>query len=646
MKTAILSLALLLALITAPIGPALAQEPEGAGPLPSITYQGRLDDGGTPVTGQVNLLFRFFDSQTGGAEVWSDSVSGVAVNNGYFTEQVFVPANRFEQDLWLEIEVENPAGSGQSQTLTPRQPVTPAPRALVADSVAQDALLWQPASNRPDHIQYNSGWVGIGTASPAAPLHVEDDDGLSLLASQSGSGSLDVAILGDATASSGDVIGVWGRARTSPGGTGVLGEARGGAGTSTGVHGISESLGGAAVYAQHRNGTGAGRALWADTVSPLGYAGYFSGGRNYFEGNVGIGVETDPNFLLDAKGPGASLRAHAAGGTAAFLRLEREGAGESYIALGNNDSMFFSINAIDRMVLDTEGQLGLGTQTPDASVDVVIGGSTQTGMQVTNNAGGTGYVANVGFNGVGFQATTSSGTGVSAIANGSGSVGVAATANASDGTAIEGRTTASSGSTIGVFGGTNSSNGVGVHGETAFGGTGVLGISQAGGIGVRAVAPASGVALFAEGNVQINGTLSKSAGSFRIDHPLSPKTHYLSHSFVESPDMMNIYNGNVTTDDEGFAEVTLPDWFEALNRDFRYQLTVIGSFARAAVWEKIRDNHFVIRTSDPGVEVSWQVTGIRDDPYARANPIEVETPKPEDKVGNYQFADWEDYADR
>jgi len=131
------------------------------------------------------------------------------------------------------------------------------------------------------------------------------------------------------------------------------------------------------------------------------------------------------------------------------------------------------------------------------------------------------------------------------------------------------------------------------------------------------------------GNVDVIGTLTKPGGSFRIDHPLDPANEYLYHSFVESPDMMNIYNGSVTTDKHGLATVILPDYFEALNRDFRYQLTPVGQFAQAYVAEKVAGNHFVIKTSKPGVEVSWQVTGIRHDAYANQHRIQVEEPKPQ-----------------
>jgi hypothetical protein len=146
--------------------------------------------------------------------------------------------------------------------------------------------------------------------------------------------------------------------------------------------------------------------------------------------------------------------------------------------------------------------------------------------------------------------------------------------------------------------------------------------------------------VFLGGDVEVGGILSKGGGSFRIDHPLDPENKYLSHSFVESPDMMNIYNGTVSTDGAGYATVVMPEWFEALNRDFRYQLTVIDSadsdsFAMAKVVGEMRDGRFRIRTSEPDVTVSWQVTGIRQDAFANANRIPVEQDKPLGERGSY-----------
>ncbi len=138
---------------------------------------------------------------------------------------------------------------------------------------------------------------------------------------------------------------------------------------------------------------------------------------------------------------------------------------------------------------------------------------------------------------------------------------------------------------------------------------------------------AAGGSIDAEGDFDINGVLSKTSGTFKIDHPLDPENKWLYHSFVESPDMMNIYNGNVTTDETGTARVELPTYFNALNIDYRYQLTVIGSFAQAVIWEKIENNVFTIKTDEPNIEVSWQVTGVRNDKFARENRVQVEVEK-------------------
>jgi hypothetical protein len=139
------------------------------------------------------------------------------------------------------------------------------------------------------------------------------------------------------------------------------------------------------------------------------------------------------------------------------------------------------------------------------------------------------------------------------------------------------------------------------------------------------------------GRVAIFGALFKSSGAFRIDHPLDPSRKYLNHSFVESPDMKNIYDGVATLDETGEALVELPDWFEALNQDFRYQLTCIGGYAPVYVAEEIAHNHFRISGGRVGLKVSWQVTGIRHDAYANLNRIPVEEDKPDAERGTYMF---------
>lgn len=143
-------------------------------------------------------------------------------------------------------------------------------------------------------------------------------------------------------------------------------------------------------------------------------------------------------------------------------------------------------------------------------------------------------------------------------------------------------------------------------------------------------------AMYANGSVTISGNLTKAGGSFKIDHPLDPANKYLYHSFVESPDMKNVYDGVVVMDRDGEAQVELPEWFEALNKDFRYQLTAIGAPApNLHIAEEIGQNHFRIAGGVSGLKVSWQVTGIRHDAYADAHRIRVEEDKPAELRGSY-----------
>jgi hypothetical protein len=137
------------------------------------------------------------------------------------------------------------------------------------------------------------------------------------------------------------------------------------------------------------------------------------------------------------------------------------------------------------------------------------------------------------------------------------------------------------------------------------------------------------------GNLAISGSFSKGSGTFKIDHPEDPENKYLVHSFVESPEMLNVYSGNATTDANGYATVVLPDYFEDVNTEFRYQLTPIGSFAQVIIGEEVQGNKFIIRSSEPNLKVSWMVTAVRNDPYARANRIIPVVDKEGDEKGTY-----------
>ncbi len=126
----------------------------------------------------------------------------------------------------------------------------------------------------------------------------------------------------------------------------------------------------------------------------------------------------------------------------------------------------------------------------------------------------------------------------------------------------------------------------------------------------------------------ISGSVSKGSGTFVIDHPLDPKNKLLYHSFVESPDMKNVYTGVATLDGQGGATISLPDYFGALNKEYRYQILPLGeAMPSLHVAKKIDGNTFSIAGGAPRGEVSWMVTGIRKDPYALKHPILPEVEK-------------------
>jgi hypothetical protein len=135
------------------------------------------------------------------------------------------------------------------------------------------------------------------------------------------------------------------------------------------------------------------------------------------------------------------------------------------------------------------------------------------------------------------------------------------------------------------------------------------------------------------GNVSVAGTITGTTKNCLIDHPSDPENRTLTHACVESDERFNVYSGNVALDDNGEARVTLPKWVAAFNSDFRYQLTCIGQSAPVYVAQEVRDDAFSIAGGTAGMKVSWQLTGVRNDAWAQANPLVVEQEKPEDEKG-------------
>jgi len=134
----------------------------------TYTYQGMLNAGSARATGWHDLRFRMYDADTGGAQVGPQITLSRFLVEGRFTAPLDFGDVFDGTALWLEIDVRVGGGTNYT-TLSPRQPLTAAPFALYALNAADGASMWQ--ENGLD-VYYDQGNVGVGTDTPLAPLHV------------------------------------------------------------------------------------------------------------------------------------------------------------------------------------------------------------------------------------------------------------------------------------------------------------------------------------------------------------------------------------------------------------------------------------------------------------------------------------------
>lgn len=284
------------------------------------------------------------------------------------------------------------------------------------------------------------------------------------------------------------------------------------------------------------------------------------------------------------------------------------GSGGGVLGLADSDSTPLTARAV--------GVQGFATNTSGAGIGVQgnSAGSTGTGVY-----GSTSHTTGVVY-GVYGKSTSSGGYAIYGINtnNSSSAYGIYGTGY----NAIKGET-ADGWAVAGVATGTSSN--IGIYGQT---------YSTSGG----AWAGYFNGNVYLSGDITAGGTASASIKMFHIDHPQDPANRYLNHASIESSEVLNLYSGTSQLDNKGEAWVTLPAWFDALNKDVRYQLTAIGAPGpNLYVAEKVRQNRFKVAGGQPGTEVSWQVTGVRHDPYVQRHPLVVEAPKAPEERGYYLF---------
>ncbi len=647
----------------------------------AFTYQGELLQGGAPVDEPLDgcdFEFTLWTLAVGGTQLGPTLTPTVAVSDGRFTEVLDFEDDKFQgSPRFLQIKVCCPTGCAPLVALDPRQELTPVPYAL-----ALPAMRIQPSGDAsfpesPNVIGGTHGNTvsfgvaggtisGGGSAAGAGINSVTNDfatvsggqlNTASGARSTVGGGFNNKAMRGFTTVGGGDENIADGSWATVAGGwrneaSGALGfnAATVGGGKDNTARGAKPTVGGG------ENNTADGDY---DTVG---------GGRSNIVsadyGTIAGGGETTPgdsttgNRVFDnygTVGGGGGNKVGSDDGNSTNNRYSTVGGGLDNTARGSNCTVGGGVGNF---------ATGLTATVAGGSGNIAFGDRSFVGGGVRNVAAGANAAVLGGFENAA-QADRSVAGGTRALVE-STDVG---TFVWSDSTTTSPDLFASTGPNQFLI---NATGGVGIG--TAFPGTSAAGdnaltvdavvdqeslrirgsgsFDELGSIrfqddffdvsirnsddGFLLITAPTGVTVVAD--LFVFGTLSKVAGAFKIDHPLDPKNKYLMHSFVESPDMMNIYNGIVRLDEQGGATVALPDWFKALNKDFRYQLTPIGAAApNLHIAEEVADNRFSIAGGKPGLKVSWELTGIRQDAWANVNRIPVEVDKDASERGRYLY---------
>lgn len=631
--------------------------PSGAAALgTAFTYQGQLQQSGSAATGPCDLQFLLFDAAgsgappTGGNQIGNTAAAdNVPVSNGLFALPLDFGAGAFStgNDRWLQIAVRCPAGSGSYQTLAPRQPLTPSPFAVFANTVADGSvsstklapgavMTSQLATNAVTSAQIADGTITTNDLANGAVSTAKIGDGQVTAAKL-------VAPLSLTSTVAHSFVGAFDGISTGLNSVGVSGTANNGS-NAYGVYGLANA--GYGVVGSSTSGTGVlGQTAIGEGVTGTSNNGVGVLGQGMSDAGV-KGTSNEDGVIGESTGSGAGVRGVSGQGQGAagvrgdstdgfgVLGQSDNGAGVAGVSVGGDGVTGTSVKT---------GGTGVHGRADNGDTARGVFGESADGAGVygssTNSFGVVGVGASVGLIGV----PTNSGAGVVGLSanllvgqsDSADAVGVRGVA--SSGVGVLGESTSGVGmsgkseSSIGVRG--ESTSNVAVRGESTMA-TGVFGTST-NGIGVYGTG--GGYAGYFGGRVSVTGVLTAGVKPFKIDHPLDPANKYLMHAAVESPDMKNIYDGIAVLDDEGAAVIELPVWFEALNRDFRYQLTCIGGVAPVYIAEEVSDHHFRIAGGTHGLKVSWQVTGIRKDAFANAHPLEVELDKPADERGRYLY---------
>lgn len=110
----------------------------GLSQTPAFTYQGKLNEGGSPANGNYEMRFTLFDQEADGFEIGTPrTISNVAVSNGIFTVRIDIGDWIIDQgNRFMEIAVRQQGNADPFTVLAPLQPISLVPKAVFSNAAS------------------------------------------------------------------------------------------------------------------------------------------------------------------------------------------------------------------------------------------------------------------------------------------------------------------------------------------------------------------------------------------------------------------------------------------------------------------------------------------------------------------------------
>jgi trimeric autotransporter adhesin len=585
-----------------------------------------LDAQGKPIaTGPVGVTFALYAEQTGGASLWLETQNVHPDENGYYTvllgneTSTGVPMELFAsgEARWLGIQIERQPEQARVLLVSVPYALKAGDAQTLGGRPASDFALANASSAPSTAGAASSGKSDSASAASASSTSVSKNAAPPVNPNVTGKGVLDHIPMWD-TAS--DIVDSVIFQKSSDIGIGTVTPA-----ATLDVNGKGDIRDTLTLFPKGTDSTLAvsGTAFKIDQTGKVTFIS-----AQTFPGAGTITADNSTEALkVTQTGTGAAAVFNVTKSTDTIIKAELNG------------SAVFSVGATGGLY-DSQQLFTSGTIANDAFIvsptgavstlnsDVGNGASAITANQNDSNSSDITFGVNASTassNGVGVKGTsgTSSieGTGGEAAGvwgdSGSNIFGTGVLGTADDGMAVVASSNSGSDTSTATIQGFNGSSTAGALVFLTFSGAG------------------GNCSIDVGANLSCSGKITGIVSDFKLDHPQDPANKYLVHTSVQSSEMMNIYTGNIVLDANGAATIQLPSWFQAENADFRYQLTAIGSFSPVYVAQEIQDNQFKIAGGNSGQKISWQVTGVRQDAYAKANPLVVEQEKTGAAKGRY-----------